>query len=462
MPTGCGGIDDSAHVAEYRRQGWWTGERLTDRFERLVQADHGRMAVVDDRGVALTRGELWISAGELGDTFADAGVRRGDAVIIYAPNTTEWQRAFLAVLRLGAVPATVPVTTDADTLAYVYELIGARAIIAPESHRGRPTGQWARQAATSTGCRGAVVIDHGGSAPRIEHLAGRDAGPLLPSGVDHLMFTSSTTGRPKAVMHTSDTLGAANIAFANRFGIDETTPIFMPSPLGHSVGAWHGARLSLFAGAPLVLQNSWDPVRALHLVMTEGTGTTCTAESTPEQLSRTAGRPVPNLELRINDPDASGAGELLMRGAGVFVGYFGQEEMYRGLLTEDGWFHTGDLARVDADGYLRLTGRLKDMIIRGGVNISPVPIEDMIAAHPAVRRVAVIGQADERLGERICAVIVPAETPPTLEQMITWLRAQGLSERLLPEALVVVDDMPVTAAGKIRKLDLRHLVEANQ
>jgi len=102
------------------------------------------------------------------------------------------------------------------------------------------------------------------------------------------------------------------------------------------------------------------------------------------------------------------------------------------------------------------------MIIRGGVNISPVPIEDMIAAHPAVRRVAVIGQADERLGERICAVIVPAGTPPTLEQMITWLRAQGLSERLLPEALVVVDDMPVTAAGKIRKLDLRHLVEANQ
>ena len=68
--------------------------------------------------------------------MADAGVRRGDAVIIYAPNTTEWQRAFLAVLRLGAVPATVPVTTDADTLAYVYELIGARAIIAPESHRG--------------------------------------------------------------------------------------------------------------------------------------------------------------------------------------------------------------------------------------------------------------------------------------------------------------------------------------
>lgn len=96
------------------------------------------------------------------------------------------------------------------------------------------------------------------------------------------------------------------------------------------------------------------------------------------------------------------------------------------------------------------------------VNISPVPIEDMIAAHPNVRRVAVVGRPDERLGERICAVVVPAETPFTLEELNAWLRDQGLSDRKLPESLVVVEQMPVTAAGKIRKNDLRRNLEEQQ
>jgi cyclohexanecarboxylate-CoA ligase len=348
--------------------------------------------------------------------------------------------------------------------------------------------------------------------------------PVVPRGVDHLMFTSSTTGMPKAVMHTADTLASVNKAFVQRFALGEDTPIFMPSPLGHSVGAWHGARLSLFTGATLVLQDEWDPIRALQLVdahrcaftaaatpflkdivdaewptekpklasmatflcggapvppslleqarqqvprtfvsvlwgMTEGAGTTCTPDSTYEQLTATAGRPLPDLELTILDADGTGVGELAMRGPQVFVGYLGQEELYQNLLTEDGFFRTGDLARIGDDGYVRLTGRLKDLIIRGGVNISPVPIENAIASHPSVRRVAVIGRRDDRLGERICAVIVPAGPPPTLQELNAWLIEHGLPSRKLPESLVVVDDMPVTAAGKIRKVDLRRRLE---
>jgi non-ribosomal peptide synthetase component E (peptide arylation enzyme) len=169
--------------------------------------------------------------------------------------------------------------------------------------------------------------------------------------------------------------------------------------------------------------------------------------------------PVPELELTILDEDKRGAGELAMRGPQVFVGYLGQEDLYASLITPDGYFRTGDLARIDSDGYLHLTGRLKDIIIRGGVNISPVPIENAIAAHPDVRRVAVIGQPDERLGERICAVVVPQGTAPTLEALNAWLREQGVSARKLPESLVVVDEMPVTAAGKIRKVDLKARLE---
>ncbi|MEO5666037.1 MAG: AMP-binding protein, partial [Nocardioides sp.] len=193
--------------------------------------------------------------------------------------------------------------------------------------------------------------------------------------------------------------------------------------------------------------------------MTEGAGTTCVPGSTRDQLTNTAGAPTAGLELTILEPADNGIGELGMRGPGVFVGYLGQDDLYRGLLTDDGFFRTGDLARLDDEGYLHLTGRLKDVIIRGGVNISPMPIEDAIAAHPAVRRVAVIGSSDDRLGERICAVIVAAGTPPTLEELNSWLVERGLSTRKLPEELVVVDDMPVTAAGKIRKVVLRRELE---
>lgn len=510
----------------YRRHGWWTGEPLADRFQRLVTAGPERRAVVDERGADLTRAQLWDRAGSLARSLASYGVRQGDSVLIYLPNTAHWQVVFLACLRLRAVPATLPVTSDAATLADVYARIGARAIVAPHTHRRRPTGEWALAAADAAVRRGTVlVLDDG--AERWTQVAGPSSEPIVPAGVEHLMFTSSTTGMPKAVMHTADSLAAANAAFSERFGLSEDTPIYMPSPLGHSVGAWHGARLSLFLGAPLVLQDAWDPVRGLELVdehacaftsaatpflkdlidaewpagkpklatvrtflcggapvppslleqaleqaphtfvtvlwgMTEGTGTTCLPESTREQLTNTAGTPVPDLELTILEPNADGVGELAMRGPELFVGYLGQEELYRGLLTDDGFFRTGDLAMIGDDGYLRLTGRLKDLIIRGGVNISPVPIEDAIAAHPAVKRVAVIGQPDERLGERICAVIVSSGTPPTLEQLNAWLTERGLSPRKLPEALVVVDDVPVTAAGKIRKVDLRRMIEEEQ
>lgn len=514
----------SGQAARYRAAGWWTGERLQDRFQRLVANGADRVAVVDETGVRLTRSELWERAGEFAAELQRGGVRPGDVVLIYLPNAAIWQVCFLGALRHGAVPATLPLTTDETTLGYVYDLTGARAVVAPRASRGRPTARWARSAASTSGRSGLVVVIEPDGRLESTPLTGVEVAGVVPAGIDHLMFTSSTTGMPKAVMHTADTLAAGNKAFAERFGVDEDTPIFMPSPLGHSVGAWHGSRLALYTGAALVLQDAWDPVRGLELVdehrcvftaaatpflkdivdapwpegrvklaslrtflcggapvppslleqatrqapntfvtvlwgMTEGTGTTCLPESTFEQLTDSAGTPVPDLELTVLDPDDSGAGELAMRGPQVFAGYLGQEDLYTSLLTPEGFFRTGDLARLDDDGYVHLTGRLKDLIIRGGVNISPVPIENAIAAHPAVRRVAVIGQADERLGERICAVIVPAGPAPTLEQLNEWLTEQGISQRKLPESLVVVEDMPVTAAGKIRKVDLRRQLE---
>ena len=345
----------------------------------------------------------------------------------------------------------------------------------------------------------------------------------VPDTTAHLMFTSSTTGPPKAVSHSEDTLGALNLQFAERFGLDHRTPLFMPSPLGHSVGAIHGARLSLLLGAPLILQDQWDARAALELVarhrayftaaatpflldlvnapwdgpepklaplrsflcggaqvppallrrcrtemphtfvtplwgMTEGGLTTCVADSTPEQVENTVGVGLPGLELRTLDADmqlqAHGAGELVMRGPGVFNGYYGQPELYAEHIAGDGFFRTGDLARIDPGGYVSITGRLKDLIIRAGVNISPVETENAIAAHPDVVGVAVIGWPDERLGERICAV-VQAGAPLDLDDVVAFCERQGLPKRYWPERLVQVDRFPRTAAGKIRKQQLR-------
>jgi non-ribosomal peptide synthetase component E (peptide arylation enzyme) len=151
-----------------------------------------------------------------------------------------------------------------------------------------------------------------------------------------------------------------------------------------------------------------------------------------------------------------------MRGPGVFVGYLGQPDLYRSLLTVDGFFRTGDLARVGDDGYVRITGRLKDLIIRGGVNISPVPVEDALAGHPRVNRVAVIGEPDPRLGERICAVVVARGDPPDLAEVHAWLQERGVPKRMWPESLHAVQEMPTTAAGKIRKVDLRNQLFPDQ
>jgi len=156
-------------------------------------------------------------------------------------------------------------------------------------------------------------------------------------------------------------------------------------------------------------------------------------------------------------PDTEG--ELVMRGPGVFLGYLGQDDVYHALLVADGFFRTGDLAIIDPEGYVRISGRQKDLIIRGGVNISPVPIEDALAEHPNVASVAVIGLPDVRMGERLCAVIEPRGRQPDLLELQQFIRERGLPKYLAPEALRFVDSMPRTPAGKIRKVDLRSLVE---
>jgi non-ribosomal peptide synthetase component E (peptide arylation enzyme) len=149
-------------------------------------------------------------------------------------------------------------------------------------------------------------------------------------------------------------------------------------------------------------------------------------------------------------------GELVARGPCIFQGYYKSETENREVFTADGFYRTGDLVRFDPQGRMTITGRKKDVIIRGGENISAREVEDLVAGHPAVDLVAVVGMPDPVLGERVCAFIKPkAERVITFEDVITFLKAQNTSVLYLPERIEIVSELPLTPVGKMDKKKLR-------
>jgi cyclohexanecarboxylate-CoA ligase len=180
----------------------------------------------------------------------------------------------------------------------------------------------------------------------------------------------------------------------------------------------------------------------------------------------TDGVALPGVELRVMDEagktlPAGQVGRLVVRSCSNFGGYLKRPQW--NATDPDGWFDTGDLARMDANGYIRISGRSKDVIIRGGENIPVVEVEALLYKHPAVAQVAIVAYPDERLGERACAVIVP-RTGHGIDfaEMTTFLASHKLAIQYVPERLVVRDVMPVTPSGKIQKYRLREMLSKGE
>jgi len=200
--------------------------------------------------------------------------------------------------------------------------------------------------------------------------------------------------------------------------------------------------------------------------MTEnGAVTLIELDDPDERAFTTDGLPLPGVELKVVDADGSAlpagqAGRLLVRSVSNFGGYLKRPQLNG--TDADGWFDTGDLARLDAAGYLRITGRSKDVIIRGGENIPVVEIESLLYKHPAVAMAAIVAYPDERLGERACAVVVcKSGQQLTLAEMVDFLKAQQVAMQYIPERLVVRDTMPATPSGKLQKFKLRELLKSD-
>ena len=197
--------------------------------------------------------------------------------------------------------------------------------------------------------------------------------------------------------------------------------------------------------------------------MTENGAVTLTKlDDADERSVNSDGCPLPGVELKVVDFDGTALpsgvpGKLLLRSCSNFGGYLHRPQF--NATDAEGWFDTGDLASIDAQGYIRITGRSKDVIIRGGENIPVIEIETMLYRHPAIEMVAIVAYPDERLGERACAIVVPKQGQRVdLPSIVDFLKSQKIAIQYIPERLIVRDAMPATPTGKIQKFKLRQML----
>jgi cyclohexanecarboxylate-CoA ligase len=197
--------------------------------------------------------------------------------------------------------------------------------------------------------------------------------------------------------------------------------------------------------------------------MTENGPVTLTRSDDPQDwAAHSDGSPTGGMEVRIQPLEgrADGAGALWVRGPAQCLGYYKGDEAYAADLDSDGWFNTGDLARDDTRGGIRIAGRTKDIIMFKGFNVPVADIETLLGRHPQVREIALIGIADPAVGERVCAVMTASDDTPTLADLRAYLDDAGVNDWFWPERLELIDAMPRTITGKIRKIDLRERYDA--
>lgn len=225
------------------------------------------------------------------------------------------------------------------------------------------------------------------------------------------------------------------------------------------------------AGAPLPIKSWKDvydrfkcPIVTVYGSVDTGLAAISGVDDPVEKVMGSAGRIIPRTEVRIVDDDRNPLpmgeeGEVAIRGATVMAGYFGDPEATKDRIDEDGWGYTGDYGVLDQDGFLRIVGRKKDLIIRGGQNISPKELEDLIMTHPSVMEVSVVGIPDAVMGEKACACVIPREGRSlSFEELVGYLRSMEIETHKLPERLELMDGFPMSEGKKVQKYRLREMI----
>jgi acyl-CoA synthetase (AMP-forming)/AMP-acid ligase II len=297
----------------------------------------------------------------------------------------------------------------------------------------------------------------------IAHTTGLVTSVLLP------MLTGAATH----VMAKWDPVRA--IDEIQRFGCTAavTAPTFLHTLLADYDRERHDLstlRLWTCAGAPIpaaVVERAGATLPNVKVLSLYGRSenlvtTTCSVTDDVSRALNSDGRAVPGSEVKIVDGDGAEVphgteGDIAYRGPAHMVEYLANPEETAALFTRDGFSKSGDLGTMTEDGYVRVTGRTKDIVIRGGMNISVREIEEHLAHHPALKAFSVVGMPDERLGEKVCCYVVAAtgHDAPTVDDMREFLLERGMPIQKTPERVVVVDSLPMTATGKVLKHELR-------
>ncbi|MBI2013932.1 MAG: AMP-binding protein [Candidatus Rokubacteria bacterium] len=517
--------------------GHWPNERLETYLDRWATERPAKTAMVDGAS-RCTWAELARTVERVAHGLAAHGVEPGAVISCQLPNWNEFIVLLLAAARLGAVVHPIPPIFRASELRFMLNRLESRVVVIPGTFRGFDHAAMLRALRPEVPAVEHVFVARGaagdGATPFTaltetawEAREGRRGLPGSdPNAVNEVIFTSGTTGEPKGVMHTPNTVLANINPVIERLRFSERDILLMSSTFAHQTGYLYGYCLTLVLGATGVWLDVWNAAEAARLIeaervtftmgatpflqdltyvpgrhdlaslrlfisagapiprplvrdararlgcaispgwgMTENGLVTCNGLDDAEaKVVTTDGCPHPGMELRLADDDGTGLppgpeGELLVRGPSQFVGYFKRPEFTHESYTPDGWFRTGDRGALDRDGYLSITGRSKDLIIRGGENIPVVEVENELFAHPKIASVAIVGMPDPRLGERACAFVIPKPGESvTLAELVQYLEGRQLARQKFPERLEIVAEFPMTPSGKVQKFRLRQLV----
>ena len=522
---------------EYRRHGWWREETFLDDLRRHAHERPDAIALIGHRSAdgsidRVTYPELLADTGRFAARLRALEVGPGDVVSVQLPDWYELVPLAMACAQVGALFCPLMPSYRRYELSHILALTEAKVCITLADWDG------ARLADIVTSLdlpalRHVLVVGDPrppGTADFAEHflkgdgeaVAGSDT-ELGPDDPYLILFTSGTTGEPKGVLHSQNTLYAAARGLADAMELDSSLIMQVAHLNTHMSGFAMGLMVPLLLGGTAVFQDRWNVGVSLdldaseavslfygaapflmdiidelrkrprtlpalrwmisgsaqvppHLIdeiqevlglptytlwgMTENGPVTVTrTDDPPDWGTRSDGRTVGGMEVRIDPMEGrtDGAGPLWVRGPSQCLGYFRREELYEADLDDEGWFDTGDLARDDGRGGIRIAGRTKDIILSKAYNVPVTELEAVLGRHPNVREIAVIGIPHPELLEEVCAVVLPNDpaSPLTLADLREHLRANGVNEWIWPYRLEIVDAMPKTITGKIRKVELR-------
>ncbi|HEX8073589.1 MAG TPA: acyl-CoA synthetase [Thermoleophilaceae bacterium] len=459
-----------------------------------------------DRPVLHGEASGWLSAGELdrrtrlvAGRFHRAGMSAGDRIVVSAAASIELVVAHVAALRLGLVVVPMNTAYRRREVAHVVADSEPAAIVTDDPERAA----WATEASE----RPLLAL-----GPEVD-LPDADAPELDAADADRdalIGYTSGTTGAPKGAVLSHGNLLASAEAVRLAWRWTEDDRLLLCLPLFHVHGLCVGLHGTLLAGASAVLQQGFetdavlDGLTAHDATMFFGVPTMyhrladsprvgelerlrlCVAGSAPlaaelfERLASSGGQrvlerygmtetlmnvsnpydgerrpgsiglPLPGCEVRLAGGEE---GEILLRGPNVFSRYWRNDEATAAAFDEDGWFRSGDLGARDPDGYLRILGRSKELIISGGYNVYPREVEEVLAEHPQVREVAVVGVPSDEWGESVAAFVVPAESSLDEDALLSYA-AEQLASYKRPRAIHAVTELPRNALGKVMKHEL--------